>query len=106
MGYYIPYQLDEKVYKHPTKAHIGLNECQSLISMKELGANHTHLYIAMLHAHMANDIAGRPFGFIHTGLVSSAHDKDAFAQGKCEYTQSELDEVRLEYAFFVSELIV
>lgn len=33
----------------------------------------------MLHAHMANDIVGRPFGFIHTGLVSSAHDKDAFA---------------------------
>ncbi|KAK9218232.1 hypothetical protein WN943_006869 [Citrus x changshan-huyou] len=28
---------------------------------------------------MANDIVGRPFGFIHTGLVSSAHDKDAFA---------------------------
>ncbi|KAK9199808.1 hypothetical protein WN944_015001 [Citrus x changshan-huyou] len=79
MGYYIPYQLDEEVYKHPTKAHIGLDECQSLISMKELGANHMHLYIAMLHAHMVNDIAGIPFGFIHTGLVSSAHDKDAFA---------------------------
>ncbi|KAK9208963.1 hypothetical protein WN944_001324 [Citrus x changshan-huyou] len=125
---------------------------------------------------MANDIVGRPFGFIHKGLVSSAHDKDAFAQGfhwllividittkqafyldsvnndlgddndeghsyqspnqpgstecgyymlrfikdiiaypslllhdfkgKCEYLQSELDEVRLEYASFVSELIV
>ncbi|GAY67585.1 hypothetical protein CUMW_257710 [Citrus unshiu] len=27
-------------------------------------------------------------------------------KGKCEYTQSELDEVRLEYASFVSELIV
>ncbi|XP_052295441.1 uncharacterized protein LOC102631357 isoform X2 [Citrus sinensis] len=79
MGYYVPYQLDEEVYKHPTKAHIGLDECQALISMKELGANHMHLYIAMLHAHMANDIVGRPFGFIHTGLVSSAHDKDAFA---------------------------
>lgn len=46
MGYYVPYQLDEEVYKHPTKAHIGLDECQSLISMKELGANHMHLYIA------------------------------------------------------------
>ncbi|XP_052294480.1 uncharacterized protein LOC127901372 isoform X1 [Citrus sinensis] len=79
IGYYVPYQLDEEVYKHPTKVHIGLDECQSLISMKELGANHMHLYIAMLHAHMANDIVGRPFGFIHTGLVSLAHDKDAFA---------------------------
>ena len=46
MGYYVPYQLDEEVYKHPTKAHIGLDECQALISMKELGANHMHLYIA------------------------------------------------------------
>ncbi|KAK9211998.1 hypothetical protein WN943_001377 [Citrus x changshan-huyou] len=58
---------------------------------------------------MANDIVGRPFGFIHKGLVSLAYDKDAFAtrfKGKCEYIQSELDEVRLEYASFVSELIV
>ena len=45
MGYYIPYQLDKEVYNHPTKAHIGLDECQSLI-IKELGANHMHLYIA------------------------------------------------------------
>ncbi|KAL9432166.1 hypothetical protein AB3S75_027230 [Citrus x aurantiifolia] len=63
----------------------------------------------MLHAHMANDIVGRPFGFIHIRLVSSAHDKDAFAtrfKGKCEYAQSELDEVRLKYASFVSELII
>ncbi|GAY49510.1 hypothetical protein CUMW_119680 [Citrus unshiu] len=77
--------------------------------MKELGANHMHLSITMLHAHMANDIVGRPFGFIHKGLVSLAYDKDAFAtrfKGKCEYIQSELDEVRLEYASFVSELIV
>ncbi|GAY60822.1 hypothetical protein CUMW_205110, partial [Citrus unshiu] len=62
MGYYVPYQLDEEVYKHPTKAHIGLDECQSLISMKELGGNHMHLYIAMLHAHMANDIVADHLG--------------------------------------------
>ncbi|KAK9189985.1 hypothetical protein WN943_018585 [Citrus x changshan-huyou] len=46
MSYYVPYQLDEEVYKHQTKAHISLDECQSLISMKEQGANHMHLYIA------------------------------------------------------------
>ncbi|KAK9184983.1 hypothetical protein WN943_025336 [Citrus x changshan-huyou] len=89
---------------------------------------------------MANDIVGKPFGFIHTRLASLAHDKDASAtrtptqpgsteygyyvlrfmkdiildlnllvhdfKGKCEYSQSKLDEVCLKYASFVFELIV